>query len=119
MLQWAEQIRRDHQNERLASSVTQFVVGAVGDTDLELLSMSDKLYSQAKLARVYYSAFGPVPGTPFENLPATEAIREFRLYQSSFLLRDYTLGCGRVAFPATMATCAPTSIPSKPGRMNT
>ncbi|MCY4465955.1 MAG: radical SAM protein [Chloroflexi bacterium] len=90
MLQWAEQIRRDHPQERLASSVTQFVVGAVGDTDLELMTMSDKLYSQAKLARVYYSAFGPVPGTPFENLPATEAIREFRLYQSSFLLRDYT-----------------------------
>ena len=89
MLQWADQIRRDHQNEKLASSVTQFVVGAVGDTDLELLSMSDKLYSQANLARVYYSAFGPVPGTPFEHLPATEAIREFRLYQSSFLLRDY------------------------------
>lgn len=89
MLQWADQIRRDHQNEKLASSVTQFVVGAVGDTDLEMLSMSDKLYSQAHLARVYYSAFSPVPGTPFENLPATEAIREFRLYQSSFLLRDY------------------------------
>ena len=89
MLQWAQQIRRDHPHERLASSVTQFVVGAVGDTDLELLSMSDKLYAQAGLARVYYSAFGPVPGTPFENLPATEAIREFRLYQSSFLLRDY------------------------------
>ncbi|MCY4064411.1 MAG: radical SAM protein [Chloroflexi bacterium] len=89
MLQWAEQIRQDRPHERLASSVTQFVVGAVGDTDLELLSMSDKLYSQAKLARVYYSAFSPVPGTPFENLPAAEAIREFRLYQSSFLLRDY------------------------------
>ena len=89
MLQWAQQIRQNHRNQRLASSVTQFVVGAVGDTDLELLSMSDKLYSQAQLARVYYSAFGPVPGTPFENLPATEAIREFRLYQSSFLLRDY------------------------------
>ena len=89
MLQWAQQIRQNHRDERLASSVTQFVVGAVGDTDLELLSMSDKLYSQAQLARVYYSAFGPVPGTPFENLPATEAIREFRLYQSSFLLRDY------------------------------
>jgi len=89
MLQWAQQIRQDNRHEKLASSVTQFVVGAVGDTDLELLSMSDKLYSQAKLARVYYSAFGPVPGTPFENLPATEAVREFRLYQSSFLLRDY------------------------------
>lgn len=89
MLQWAQQIRQENQHQRLASSVTQFVVGAVGDTDLELLTMSDKLYSQAKLARVYYSAFSPVPGTPFEGLPATEAIREFRLYQSSFLLRDY------------------------------
>ncbi len=89
MLQWAQQIRQENRHEKLASSVTQFVVGAVGDTDLELLSLSDKLYSQAKLARVYYSAFSPVPGTPFENLPATEAIREFRLYQSSFLLRDY------------------------------
>ena len=89
MLQWAQQIRRDNPRQRLASSVTQFVVGAVGDTDLELLSLSDKLYAQAKLARVYYSAFHPVPGTPFEHLPPTEAIREFRLYQSSFLLRDY------------------------------
>ena len=89
MLQWAQQIRQDNPRERLASSVTQFVVGAVGDTDLELLSLSDKLYAQAQLARVYYSAFHPVPGTPFENLPAAEAIREFRLYQSSFLLRDY------------------------------
>ena len=89
MLLWAQRLRSDNRHEKLASSVTQFVVGAVGDTDLELLSMSDKLYSMAKLARVYYSAFGPVPGTPFEHLPATEAIREFRLYQSSFLLRDY------------------------------
>ena len=30
-----------------------------------------------------------MPGTPFEGLPPSEAIREFRLYQSSFLLRDY------------------------------
>ena len=89
MLQWAQQIRADNPHQKLASSVTQFVVGAVGDTDLELLSMSDQLYSQARLARVYYSSFSPVPGTPFENLPSSEAIREFRLYQSSFLLRDY------------------------------
>jgi predicted DNA-binding helix-hairpin-helix protein len=90
MLMWAQQIRSDNRHQRMASSVTQFVVGAVGDTDLELMTMSDKLYSLAKLARVYYSAFSPVPGTPFDNLPPTEAIREFRLYQSSFLLRDYT-----------------------------
>ena len=89
LLQWAQQIRQDNPHQKLASSVTQFVVGAVGDTDLELLSMSDKLYSQAQLARVYYSSFHPVPGTPLENTAPSDPQREFRLYQSSFLLRDY------------------------------
>lgn len=72
-----------------ASIVTQFVVGAVGDTDLELLSLSDRLYNQLGLARTYFSSFSPIIGTPFENLTATAAIRERRLYQASFLLRDY------------------------------
>jgi predicted DNA-binding helix-hairpin-helix protein len=88
MLQWAGEIRRSTPG-RLASLVTQFVVGAVGDTDLELLSISEKLYRQVGLARAYYSAFSPVLHTPFENLPAVAPQREHRLYQSSFLLRDY------------------------------
>lgn len=88
MLQWAGEIRRSTPG-RLASLVTQFVVGAVGDTDLELLAMSEKLYRQVGLARAYYSAFSPVLHTPFENLPAVAPQREHRLYQSSFLLRDY------------------------------
>jgi predicted DNA-binding helix-hairpin-helix protein len=89
MLLWADRIRRENPNLRLASTVTQFVVGAVGDTDLELLSLSDHLYRSARLSRVYYSAFSPVIQTPFESLSHTEAIRERRLYQASFLLRDY------------------------------
>jgi predicted DNA-binding helix-hairpin-helix protein len=89
MLLWAEQIRQKHPEQKLASTVTQFVVGAVGDTDLELLSLSDKLYQQARLTRVYYSGFHPVVQTPFENLPHTDPLRQYRLYQSSFLLRDY------------------------------
>ncbi|HXX78116.1 MAG TPA: radical SAM protein, partial [Ktedonobacteraceae bacterium] len=89
MLQLAEQIRRSHPHEKLASTVTQFVVGAVGDTDYELLSLSDRLYRQYGLTRAYYSGFSPVIQTPFENLPATDPLREFRLYQASFLLRDY------------------------------
>ena len=89
MLQLAEQIRRTHPYEKLASSVTQFVVGAVGDTDLELLALSNRLYRQYGLARAYYSGFSPVIQTPFENLPATDPLREHRLYQASFLLRDY------------------------------
>jgi predicted DNA-binding helix-hairpin-helix protein len=89
MLQWAEQIRQDHPDQRLAKTVTQFVVGAVGDTDLELLSLSERLFRQLKLTRVYYSPFGPVQNTPFENYARTSPQREHRLYQASFLLRDY------------------------------
>jgi predicted DNA-binding helix-hairpin-helix protein len=89
MLQLAGQIRREHPRQKLAGSVTQFVVGAVGDTDHELLSLSNRLYRQYGLTRAYYSGFSPVIQTPFENLPATDPLREHRLYQASFLLRDY------------------------------
>lgn len=89
MLRLAEQIRREHPGEKLAGTVTQFVVGAVGDTDLELLSLSQRLYREMRLTRAYYSGFHPVEQTPFENLAPTDPIREYRLYQASFLLRDY------------------------------
>ena len=87
-LEWAGRLRSEA-HQKLASVVTQFVVGAVGDTDLELLSLTEKLHHQMGLARAYYSAFSPVTQTPFENLNPTAPLREFRLYQSSFLLRDY------------------------------
>jgi predicted DNA-binding helix-hairpin-helix protein len=87
-LQRAAEIKRRDPTIR-ASLVTQFVVGAVGDTDLELLSLSSQLYAQTGLARVYYSAFHPIVGTPLEHLTPTSPQREHRLYQSSFLLRDY------------------------------
>lgn len=95
-LLWVEEIRR---NERVrASSVTQFVVGAVGDTDLELLALSEKLYRQAKISRAYYSAFHPVSETPFEDRPSVLPKREHRLYQASFLLRDYGWGVEDLGF---------------------
>lgn len=87
-VQMAHKIREADRTAK-ASIVTQFVVGAVGDTDVELLSLSERLYHQFGLARTYYSGFHPILGTPFENLPAVADIRERRLYQASFLLRDY------------------------------
>lgn len=93
-LKWVDEIRQ-HDSGRLAwngywpSSVTQFVVGAVGDTDIELLSTSQRLFKQYGLKRTYYSAFTPITNTPLENYPPTSPIREHRLYEASFLLRDY------------------------------
>jgi len=98
MLQWAETIRQENPYEKLARTVTQFVVGAVGDTDRELLSISNRLYRQVGLTRAYYSGFSPVEQTPFENLAPTDALREHRLYQASFLLRDYGWGVEDLSF---------------------
>jgi predicted DNA-binding helix-hairpin-helix protein len=98
MLRWAEDIRRAHPQERLANTVTQFVVGAVGDTDQELLALGARLYREMGLTRTYYSAFDPVVQTPFENLAATDPLREHRLYQASFLLRDYAWNVADLPF---------------------
>lgn len=100
LLHQAEEIRRAHPHERLARSVTQFVVGAVGDTDRELLSLSSHLYREAGLTRAYYSAFHPVAQTPFEHLAPTDPVREQRLYQASFLLRDYQWRVDELPFQA-------------------
>ncbi|MCA0452553.1 MAG: radical SAM protein [Chloroflexi bacterium] len=97
-LAWAHQIR---QSGVRASTVTQFVVGAVGDTDVELLSTSERLYRQMGLTRAYFSAFHPIVDTPFENLPSALPTREFRLYQSSFLLRDYGWNVEELPFEQT------------------
>ncbi len=92
-LQWTQQIRQEYYEATgrslRSSTTTQFVVGAVGDTDLELLALSQRLYQQVGIKRAYYSAFEPVLDTPFENFNSAPKMREHRLYQSSFLLRDY------------------------------
>jgi predicted DNA-binding helix-hairpin-helix protein len=68
---------------------TQFVVGAADETDSEILSTSAQLYDELGLARTYYSAFTPIPNTPLENRAPTAPLRQHRLYQSDFLLRQY------------------------------
>jgi predicted DNA-binding helix-hairpin-helix protein len=93
-LKWVNQIRVNQPsykgwNKHWPSSVTQFVVSAVGETDLELLSTTAYLYKQLRLKRAYYSSFNPISDTPLENLPPGPPVREHRLYEASFLLRDY------------------------------
>jgi predicted DNA-binding helix-hairpin-helix protein len=68
---------------------TQFVVGAAGESDAEFISGMERLYRKFSLRRIYFSAFEPLEGTPLENAPAAPARREFRLYQSEWLLRVY------------------------------
>jgi predicted DNA-binding helix-hairpin-helix protein len=93
-LRWIEEIRREELpaagwKGRWPSSTTQFVVGAVDETDVELLSVTQYLIRQAGLRRAYFSAFSPVRDTPLENHPAENPWRQHRLYQASYLFRDY------------------------------
>jgi len=77
---------------------TQFVVGAAGETDLEILKMSNWAYQKLKLNRSYYSAFKPIKNTPFENKIPTPSIREHRLYQCDWLLRIYKFDFKEIYF---------------------
>jgi predicted DNA-binding helix-hairpin-helix protein len=93
-LRWVQEIRqtpipRNSWNRRWPSSTTQFVVGAAGESDLELLKTTSYLYKTLGLKRTYYSPFRPISDTPLENLLPESTKREQRLYQASFLLRDY------------------------------
>ena len=88
-LQWVEELRQHSEHQLRASSTTEFVVGPAGERDVELLSATEYLHKQLKLARVYFSAFRPVRDTPLDNVAPTNETRKLRLYQASFLLRDY------------------------------
>jgi predicted DNA-binding helix-hairpin-helix protein len=89
-----EEIRRNEPGQygwkgRWPSSTTQFVVGAVDEKDVDLLRASLYVTRHLHLKRVYFSPFKPVPGTPLEYQTALDPWRESRLYQASFLIRDY------------------------------
>ncbi len=73
---------------RKKSQTTQFVVGAAGESDAEILSASSHLYDDLDLARIYFSAFQQ-PGRVDFGAPRAPLLREHRLYQADFLLRKY------------------------------
>jgi predicted DNA-binding helix-hairpin-helix protein len=102
-LKWIHQIRHEQPpskvwNKHWPSSVTQFVVSAVGETDIELLATTEYLYNQLRLKRAYYSSFNPISDTPLENIPPGSPVREHRLYEASFLLRDYGFSLEELPF---------------------
>ncbi|MBU0580879.1 MAG: radical SAM protein [Candidatus Margulisbacteria bacterium] len=72
-----------------SGQTTQFVVGASGETDQNLLNTSENLYHKNSLRRVYFSAFSPIEGTLLENTRRADPTREHRLYQCDFLIREY------------------------------
>ena len=74
-----------------AGQSTQMIIGATQETDYQIMAVSEALYQNFELKRVFYSAFVNV--NQDETLPALQdgppLRREHRLYQADFLLRFY------------------------------
>jgi len=73
----------------VAGMTTQFVVGATTDTDKSIIAKTTELYAGGGVHHAQFSAFRPIRETPMENIRATPAVREHRLYQADHLLRRY------------------------------
>ena len=70
---------------------TQLIVGATKEHDKDILTLSENLYKNYKLKRVYYSAYIPIVKNNklLPSISVPPLIREHRLYQSDWLLRYY------------------------------
>ena len=75
---------------------TQFIVGAAGEQDSEIIKYMSGLYDRLNMHRIYFSAYQK--GLGDESIegekkslmnPADIFMREHRLYQVDFLLRKY------------------------------
>ena len=88
-MRWAKQVMSANEGLVPSGQTTQFVVGAAGETDRDILRTTGALYREIGLRRVYFSAFQPVIDSPLEGLRATPPMREHRLYQAEWLLRVY------------------------------
>ena len=73
-----------------AGQTTQMIVGASGESDLQILRLSSALYKKFSMKRVYFSAYVPINDD--SRLPQIEkppVLRENRLYQADWLMRFY------------------------------
>ena len=69
---------------------TQMIIGASGESDFEILSVTEALYRQFDLKRVFFSAFINVNNDISITVDGQPPLRrEHRLYQADWLLRYY------------------------------
>ncbi len=81
-----------------AGQSTQMIVGASPETDLHILRLTEGLYRNYGLKRVFYSAYIPVSADRALPAPDTKPplLREHRLYQADWLLRFYNFQPGEI-----------------------
>lgn len=81
-----------------SGQTTQFVVGPAGESDREILGSVAALRRSVGLSRAYFSAFSPVDETPLADEPPTPPLRQHRLSQAEWLLREYGFDLSDIHF---------------------
>ena len=81
-----------------AGQSTQIIIGATGESDYQILSVTEALYQKFDLKRVFYSAFVNVnnDSSLVVNGGQPPLHREHRLYQADWLLRYYGFAAGEI-----------------------
>lgn len=81
-----------------AGQSTQMIIGATKESDRQILQLTEGLYRNYRLKRVFFSAYMPV--VEHSLLPAKDEKpplwREHRLYQADWLLRFYGFAAGEI-----------------------
>lgn len=72
-----------------AGQTTQMIIGASPEQDGQILRLTQALYRQMDMKRVYYSSYVPVVHDSLLPEIGAGQLREHRLYQADWLLRFY------------------------------
>lgn len=84
-------LKKDSRPFAPAGQSTQMIIGATRENDYQLLKVTQAMYQQYDLKRVFFSAY--IPLNEDRDLPslntAPPLLREHRLYQADWLLRYY------------------------------
>ncbi|MDR1615641.1 MAG: putative DNA modification/repair radical SAM protein [Syntrophomonadaceae bacterium] len=86
-----------------AGQATQMIIGATPENDFSILRLAAFLYNKYQLRRVFYSAY--IPAVEDSLLPALHTkpplLREHRLYQADWLIRQYDFSADEILSEAT------------------
>jgi predicted DNA-binding helix-hairpin-helix protein len=97
-MEWVAEVVKDPAY-RARSHTTQFVVGAGGESDRELLRCVWDCYRGVGLDRAYFSAYQPPDrDAPAPATAANLLTREHRLYQADWLVRRYGFAFDELPF---------------------
>ncbi|MBC7100699.1 MAG: helix-hairpin-helix domain-containing protein [Methanobacteriales archaeon] len=97
-MKWIKKIHDKNPDLTPSGQSTQFIVGAVEETDQEILKRISWLYDKLNIKRTYFSSFQALDGTPLEDKPEPDPRRSIRLYQADALVKSYNFKLSEFEF---------------------